>query len=63
MPQLVVTGDFFQLPPVVHNREIVFAFEAVAWLQCFPGTTVLRETFRQKDSCKSGCLGPFMSPS
>lgn len=49
--QLVVTGDFFQLPPVPDggNREAKFAFSASTWNTCIQHTILLTHVFRQKD--------------
>ncbi|KAK6533385.1 hypothetical protein TWF694_011916 [Orbilia ellipsospora] len=48
--QLVVTGDFFQLPPVPDNgRMAKFAFEANTWANCVDHTILLTHIFRQKD--------------
>src|SRR5579859_26644 len=50
--QLVITGDFFQLPPVPdygQNREARFAFEAESWNRCVKHTIKLSNVFRQKD--------------
>ncbi|GAA5948379.1 hypothetical protein JCM10213_004405, partial [Rhodosporidiobolus nylandii] len=48
--QLVVTGDFFQLPPVTKGQTPTFAFEAEAWKQCIDHTVNLTQVFRQKDT-------------
>ncbi|KAF7301269.1 ATP-dependent DNA helicase PIF1 [Mycena indigotica] len=48
--QLVVTGDFFQLPPVAKQGEAVFAFESAEWKRCIRHTILLSEVFRQKDN-------------
>ncbi|CUA75518.1 ATP-dependent DNA helicase pfh1 [Rhizoctonia solani] len=56
--KLVVSGDFFQLPPVsekysIHNRlelEPQFAFEANCWEATFPHTYKLTRVFRQTDT-------------
>ncbi|TFY81866.1 hypothetical protein EWM64_g2151 [Hericium alpestre] len=49
--QLVVTGDFFQLPPVTKGNEVpFFAFESEAWKTCIQHTVVLNKVFRQKDN-------------
>ncbi|GAA6043372.1 hypothetical protein JCM8097_005287 [Rhodosporidiobolus ruineniae] len=48
--QLVVTGDFFQLPPVTKGTTPTFAFEAKAWKQCIDHTVNLTQVFRQKDT-------------
>lgn len=58
--QLIVCGDFYQLPPVVKQPyvdgervtddrvEPYFSFECFAWQQCVKETIILREVFRQK---------------
>ena len=50
--QVILTGDFFQLPPVVNASKIKakFAFEARAWSTCFDKTHRLTHVFRQSDS-------------
>ncbi|ROW12285.1 hypothetical protein VMCG_00524 [Cytospora schulzeri] len=49
--QLVITGDFFQLPPVPDrdSRDSKFAFEAATWNTSIDHTIGLTEVFRQKD--------------
>jgi ATP-dependent DNA helicase PIF1 len=48
--QLVITGDFFQLPPVPDSgREARFTFEAESWTRCVGHTIKLSNVFRQKD--------------
>src|SRR6266851_5719160 len=48
--QLVITGDFFQLPPVTKGGEQpFFAFECGAWKACIEHTVTLTQVFRQKD--------------
>lgn len=48
--QLVVTGDFFQLPPVPdQNKEAKFAFSAATWDTSIQHTILLSHVFRQKD--------------
>lgn len=48
--QLVVTGDFFQLPPVPEaNREQKFAFSAATWNTTIQHTILLTHVFRQRD--------------
>jgi ATP-dependent DNA helicase PIF1 len=51
--QLVITGDFFQLPPVpdYDNKErgAKFAFDATTWPTAIHHTIGLTEVFRQKD--------------
>ena len=48
--QLVITGDFFQLPPVPDpGRVAKFAFEAAKWSTTIEYTIGLHHVFRQKD--------------
>ncbi|KAL2142629.1 hypothetical protein VTI28DRAFT_893 [Corynascus sepedonium] len=50
--QLVITGDFFQLPPVPEGgkqRESKFAFDAAMWNMSIDHTIGLTEVFRQRD--------------
>ncbi|OLL25652.1 Glycogen phosphorylase, partial [Neolecta irregularis DAH-3] len=48
--QIVITGDFFQLPPVPQaSKAAKFAFEAVAWKTAIDHTISLNHVFRQKD--------------
>ncbi|GAA5871985.1 hypothetical protein JCM16303_000935 [Sporobolomyces ruberrimus] len=48
--QLVVTGDFFQLPPVTKGVTPTFAFEAKSWKSSIDHTVNLTQVFRQKDT-------------
>ncbi|TFY58561.1 hypothetical protein EVJ58_g6338 [Rhodofomes roseus] len=49
--QLVITGDFFQLPPITKsNKEPFFAFECAAWQRCVDHTVTLTQVYRQKDT-------------
>ena len=47
--QLVLCGDFFQLPPVTKDRAYRFAFEASSWGACVERTFELTAVFRQAD--------------
>ncbi|KAL2024688.1 hypothetical protein VTK56DRAFT_6889 [Thermocarpiscus australiensis] len=50
--QLVITGDFFQLPPVPDGgkqSQSKFAFDAATWSMSIDHTIGLTEVFRQKD--------------
>jgi ATP-dependent DNA helicase PIF1 len=51
--QLVITGDFFQLPPVPDYgnkaKSVKFAFDAGTWSTAIHHTIGLTEVFRQKD--------------
>jgi ATP-dependent DNA helicase PIF1 len=58
--QLVITGDFFQLPPVPETdpktkkkKESTFAFDAGTWGTSINHTIGLTQVFRQKDPGKS----------
>ncbi|KIY53384.1 hypothetical protein FISHEDRAFT_7136, partial [Fistulina hepatica ATCC 64428] len=46
---VVVTGDFFQLPPVMRGGTPKFAFEAARWQETIPYTFNLTKVFRQTD--------------
>lgn len=49
--QVVLVGDFFQLPPVAkQGREAMFAFESPAWRALNPLVCYLAEQHRQEDS-------------
>ncbi|KAJ3554091.1 hypothetical protein NM688_g3284 [Phlebia brevispora] len=49
--QLVVTGDFFQLPPVTKGKtEPFFAFQSQAWKTCIQNVISLKQVFRQSDN-------------
>lgn len=56
--QLVVTGDFFQLPPVPDgsNRDAKFAFAAATWNTTIQHTILLTHVFRQRDPEFAGML-------
>lgn len=48
--QLVITGDFFQLPPVPdYNKVAKFSFDAATWNTSIEHTIGLTQVFRQKD--------------
>jgi len=52
--QLIVCGDFFQLPPVKRSEK--FAFQANSWKQCIPHTVELTHIYRQKEVEFVDCL-------
>ncbi len=59
--QVVFTGDFFQLPPVVrgnneYESQEVFAFTSRAWKDAKPVVCYLTEQFRQDDDKLSAIL-------
>lgn len=48
--QLVITGDFFQLPPVPDfGKAAKFSFDAATWSTSIEHTIGLTQVFRQKD--------------
>jgi ATP-dependent DNA helicase PIF1 len=50
--QVVLTGDFFQLPPVNKNGTVKFCFEGQSWTSTITSTIQLQQVFRQKDQSK-----------
>lgn len=64
--QVVFTGDFFQLPPVVRNGNEyestdVFAFMSKAWKEAKPVVCYLTEQFRQEDDTLTNILNAIRS--
>ena len=52
--KVVVTGDFFQLPPVTKSsQKTKFAFEAKMWKATLKHTYNLTKVFRQSDPSKN----------
>jgi len=47
--QLILTGDFLQLPPVAKEEERRFAFETSAWQRCVQMNIELTQVKRQSD--------------
>ena len=55
--QVVITGDFFQLPPVPDYGKIAkFAFDAATWNTSIEHTIGLTQVFRQKDPGKMATM-------
>lgn len=55
--RLVITGDFFQLPPVPDYGKVAkFAFDAATWSTSIEYTIGLHHVFRQKDPVFAGML-------
>ncbi|AAS52811.1 AER128Wp [Eremothecium gossypii ATCC 10895] len=51
--QLILCGDFFQLPPVTRdNQQPNFAFDSEAWKQAITATIVLTRVYRQQGDTK-----------
>lgn len=64
--QVVFTGDFFQLPPVVRNgneyeNADVYAFTSSAWKKAKPVICYLTEQFRQDDDTLTNILNAIRS--
>lgn len=47
--QIILVGDMYQLPPINHDSEHHFVFEAAAWKRCIQDSVVLRTVHRQSD--------------
>lgn len=63
--QVVLCGDFFQLPPVVRSGEAAahFVYESEAWKEARFTVCYLTEQFRQKDDALLGILNEIRSGS
>jgi ATP-dependent DNA helicase PIF1 len=56
--QVVCVGDFFQLPPIARQGEMMrYAFESRAWESLRPLVCYLTEQFRQEDELLLSLLG------
>jgi hypothetical protein len=56
--QVVCIGDFFQLPPVTRQGDMMrYAFECNAWLNMKPLICYITEQYRQEDEMLLGLLG------
>jgi len=55
--QLLFSGDFYQLPPVVKSGTTVFAFESPLWSTLVPTSIVLTDMHRQTDPVFQQILG------
>lgn len=56
--QIVCIGDFFQLPPVTRQGDMMrYAFECNAWLNMKPLICYITEQYRQEDETLLGLLG------
>ena len=56
--QVIFVGDFFQLPPVTRNGDIMrYAFESRAWENLTPLICYITEQYRQEDEMLLGLLG------
>lgn len=64
--QVIFTGDFFQLPPIVregneYESTDVFAFSSRAWKESKPVVCYLTEQFRQDDDSLTAILNAIRS--
>ena len=59
--QLLLVGDFYQLPPVAKDKAVVFAFESRLWSTIVNETIELRTIHRQKDPVFQGILAEARS--
>ncbi len=48
--QVVLAGDFFQLPPISREQKASFAYEAEAWKRMSPVVCYIKEQYRQEDN-------------
>jgi len=55
--QLLLVGDFCQLPPVIKDADLQFAFESRRWNTIVQRTIELKEIHRQKDPVFQSVLG------
>jgi ATP-dependent DNA helicase PIF1 len=55
--QLLLVGDFCQLPPVMKDGDLQFAFESSRWSTIVQKTVELKEIHRQKDPVFQTVLG------
>jgi ATP-dependent DNA helicase PIF1 len=55
--QLLLVGDFCQLPPVMKDCDLQFAFESSRWSTIVQKTIELKEIHRQKDPVFQTVLG------
>lgn len=54
--QVILVGDFFQLPPISRGESVPFAFQARAWKDMKPLVCYLTEQHRQSDDAFLGLL-------
>jgi len=47
--QIIVTGDFNQLPPVSNNQSIPYCFKAKCWTDVIDFNIVLKKNYRQNE--------------
>ena len=47
--QLILSGDFYQLPPICKDSEPDFCFQSDAWERCIDEMVILDQNMRQKN--------------
>ena len=55
--QLIMLGDFLQLPPISRDSIPKFVFETPSWLELDPEVHMLTKSFRQEDQDFADVLG------
>ena len=56
--QIIMVGDFFQLPPITKRGEVMrYAFESHSWNEMQPLICYITEQYRHEDEMLSGLLG------
>ena len=48
--QLIIVGDFFQLPPIRDTPDTGFCFTSPHWNECIDYSIILKHTHRQKEA-------------
>lgn len=59
--QIILSGDFFQLPPISRNGEALFAFESYVWHRMAPVVCYLQKNYRQTNDPLLGILNAVRS--
>ena len=59
--QLILSGDFYQLPPV--QSSSIYCFESSAWTKCINDSIILKKIYRQKDEKFVGILTEIRNAS
>ncbi|MBU6323169.1 MAG: AAA family ATPase [Patescibacteria group bacterium] len=54
--QVILVGDFFQLPPVSRGKEVLFCYASPVWRELSPLVCYLEEQYRQEDGAFLGVL-------
>lgn len=66
--QLILSGDFYQLPPVSEGEKLEYCFQSLMWSKCIDFSIKLTQVIRQSESeflvllneiRQGGCLSQF----